>query len=234
MAVENPLVRRVLAKSTLPCLPLPPNAMRQHIHTERLVLRPLDRNDFDGFRILRTQPEAMTGTTLGRVDRGIAETHAALDFFLPPNDSKAFLYGIFLATSGELVGEGGVHSMESSVSGWPEIGYKFKKEHWGHGYATEFLRGFLTAWWSLPRRTVEVNAHQSSIEFKGREIVQEQVFANTDIENTPSQRVLAKAGFRSFLEWTEPDTQEHRLGEPITLVGFILGRPAVGSGPSGE
>lgn len=40
-----------------------------------------------------------------------------------------------------------------------------------------------------------------------------------------SQRVLEKLGFKKFLEWTEPDTQVHRLGEPIKLVGFRLPRP---------
>jgi RimJ/RimL family protein N-acetyltransferase len=72
----------------------------------------------------------MTGTSLGRPDRNIEETKAALNYFLPPYDTNTFLFGAFLLSNGELIGEGGVHSLASSSSGWPEIGYKFRKEFW--------------------------------------------------------------------------------------------------------
>ncbi|KAI0127630.1 GNAT domain-containing protein [Xylariales sp. AK1849] len=218
MAGANP----ALVRTTLPSVPLPPNSERQPIRTKRLLIRPLQQDDLKALYALRTQPEAMTGTTLGRPDRDIEETQRALDFFLPPSDIEAYLFGVFHTATAELIGEGGVHALASSMCGWPEIGNKFKKGYWGQGYATEFLRGFLESWWTLPRSNVEIKVHPSTTE--GSHLAAEHVYANTELDNLGSQKVLEKLGFARFLEWSEPDTQEHRLGEPVDLVGYKLSR----------
>ncbi|KAH9906019.1 acetyltransferase domain-containing protein [Xylariomycetidae sp. FL2044] len=221
MAFENS-PHWVPVKTTSPLRPLPPNSKREPIKTERLLIRPLVLDDLSEFHALRTQPEAMTGTRLGRPDRDIAESRSALDSFLPANEQQSFLFGVFLMSTGALIGEGGVHTLESEGCGWPEIGYKFRREHWGNGYATEFLKGFIRAWWALPRTTVELRVHPA-FKCKGGEVAQH-VYANADVQNIASHKVLEKVGFVRFSEWTEPDTQEHRLGEPVTLVGYSLAR----------
>ncbi|KAK6953716.1 hypothetical protein Daesc_006021 [Daldinia eschscholtzii] len=128
---------------------------------------------------------------------------------------------------GELIGEGGIHTLESSSCGWPEIGYRFKKEVWGQGYATEFLKALLRAWWDLPRRRTRLRVHSSSIQ-RGRDVeAVEQIHANTDLQNIGSQKVLAKLGFVLFSEYTEPDTQEHRIGESLALKGYRLALPCI-------
>ncbi|KAI2603479.1 acyl-CoA N-acyltransferase [Hypoxylon fragiforme] len=212
--------------ATFPCEPLPPNSQREPIRTERLVIRPLQENDLQALHELRSQPEAMTGTSLGRPDRDIEESRAALQGFLPPHDSDTFLFGVFLAATGELIGEGGVHNLASSPYSWPEIGYKFRKEFWGKGYATEFLQAFLAVWWALPRRrraTIEEISPEACMQ--NAVVGVEQIIANADAQNIASRMVLEKSGFVQFAEWTEPDTQEHRLGQPITLVGYRLSSP---------
>jgi hypothetical protein len=84
----------------------------------------------------------------------------------------------------------------------------------------EFLRGFLGLWWNLPRSSAEIDVHPlSNTEIEN---TKEQLFAMTTLDNVKSQKLLEKLGFNRFIEWTEPDTQIHRLGEPITLVGFSL------------
>ncbi|KAI1100563.1 acyl-CoA N-acyltransferase [Jackrogersella minutella] len=211
----------VIVETTFPCVPLPPNYKREPIRTRRLVIRPMREEDLQAYHELRSQPEAMTGTSRGRPDHDINESRLALDDFLPLRDSKKFLFGVFLASTGELIGEGNVHTLESSC-GWPEIGYKFRKEVWGQGYATEFLDAFLAAWWSLPRFHTKHRVCSSSICRMNKAEAQEQVYANADVQNIGSRRVLEKVGFIQFLEWTEPDTQEHRLGQPVTLVGYRL------------
>ncbi|KAI1081042.1 acyl-CoA N-acyltransferase [Whalleya microplaca] len=219
---------RVSVETTLPRTPLPPNSQRKPIRTKRLVIRPMQECDLQAFRSLRAQPEAMMGTKQGRPDHNTDESKSALSAFLPPNDVQSFLFGAFLASTGEFIGEGGVHTLESSICGWPEIGYKLKKEFWGQGYGTEFLNGVLGAWWSLPRSTVGLEVYPSSPTsdgVDGGEVV-EHVFANTDVGNIPSQKLLAKLGFTQFIQWTEPDTQEHRLGQPVTLIGYQLPRKA--------
>ncbi|KAI4869916.1 acyl-CoA N-acyltransferase [Hypoxylon rubiginosum] len=205
-------------ETTIPRVPLPPNSEREPIRTERLVIRPMREDDLLAYHGLRSQPEAMTGTMRGRPDRDVDESRAALRDFLSPNDEKTFLFGVFLASTDEFIGEGGVHTLESSTCGWPEIGYKFRKEFWGRGYATEFLGALLEAWWRLPRSNTRAHVASSSIP-KGGDTT-EQVTAIADVQNIGSRKVLEKLGFIRFVEWTEPDTQEHRLGEPVTLVGY--------------
>ncbi|KAI1758663.1 acyl-CoA N-acyltransferase [Hypoxylon sp. FL1150] len=211
---------RASVEATLPYLPLPSNSEREEIHTERLVIRPLREDDLPAYHVLRSQAAAMMGTMQGRPDRDINESRIALRGFLPPNDKKTFLFGVFLGFTGELIGEGGVYTMESSLCGWPEIDYKFKKEFWGRGYATEFLAAMLEAWWKLPRSATGLRVSSSSLP-EGSEAC-EQISAVTEMDNTASQRVLEKLGFVKFIEWTEPDTREHRLGQPVTLLGYQL------------
>ncbi|KAI1371180.1 acyl-CoA N-acyltransferase [Hypoxylon crocopeplum] len=209
-------------RTTFPCVPLPPNLYREPIRTERLVIRPMRDDDLQAYHALRSQPEAMTGTSLGRPDRDIDESRSAMRAFLPPSDKRRFLFGAFLASTGELIGEGGVHTLSSSSCGWPEIGYKFRKEFWGQGYATEFLRGFLQAWWALPRCHTELQVLPSSIRKPSGTEATELIYASADVHNVGSRKVLEKLGFFQFSEWTEPDTQEHRLGQPLTLAGYRL------------
>lgn len=135
-----------------------------------------------------------------------------------------------LATTGELIGEGGVHALASGDAGWPEIGYKFRREVWGRGYATEFLAALLAAWWALPRTAAEIAVAASTVAGDSADdgTVRERVYANAEVDNVGSARVLEKVGFARFAEWTEPDTQEHRLGQPVTLVGYVRARELPG------
>lgn len=238
----------VIVRTSLPILPLPTNDARPHVHTARLLVRPLQQSDLAGLHVLRSQPEAMTGTRLGRPDRDQAETQAALDLFLGRGgDSEpSYLWGAFLQSTGELIGEGGVHTLASdaaAASGWPEIGYKFRREHWGRGYATEFLGAVLGAWWRLPRRAVEIRVNRRAVALAVGDdddddgdnnvavvrprarAAAEHVYANAEPGNVGSCRVLEKLGFQRFHEWTEPDTQDHRVGEPLDLAGYLLASP---------
>ncbi|TGJ80733.1 hypothetical protein E0Z10_g8039, partial [Xylaria hypoxylon] len=152
MAEENPPL--ITVKTTLPSQPFPANAARSPIKTARLVIRPLTQDDLEALHVLRTQSEVMACTALGRIDRDLTDTQVKLDPFLAPRDAKTYNPGIYLASTGELIGLGGVFGTESEL-GWPEVGYMIKSEHWGRGYTTEFLKAFVKAWWSLPRSNVE-------------------------------------------------------------------------------
>ncbi|KAI2616954.1 acyl-CoA N-acyltransferase [Hypomontagnella submonticulosa] len=206
--------------TTLPCVPLPPNSEREPIRTERLLIRPLQEDDLQDYYVLRTQPEVMLGTKRGVPDRDIEESRTVLKAFLPGNEHKSFYFGAFLASTGEYIGEGGIHTMESFWSGWPEIGYKFKREYWGQGYTTEFMRGVLEAWWKLPRQHVKARIDSTSVEETSEGEATEQVYAKVVVDNLGSRKVLEKLGFTHFSEWIEPDTHLHRLGQPVTLVGY--------------
>jgi RimJ/RimL family protein N-acetyltransferase len=190
-------------------------------------MRPFTLDDLQGVHILRTQPEVMKYTALGRVDKDLAETEERLARFLPPNDAETYNCAICLSGTGELIGMGGVHRMSPEL-GWPEIGYIFKREYWGKGYATEFMRGFLGSWWELEREEVDVNVDPLSIELgqdaAGSNTVPELLTAIVEENNNGSLRVMEKGGFRRFKAWTEPDSRAGFEGIDAALVGFLRGK----------
>ncbi|RYP69818.1 hypothetical protein DL769_005170 [Monosporascus sp. CRB-8-3] len=223
-----PAEGRVRVKTTLPARPLPPNAERPHIRTERLVIRPFTPDDLAGLHSLRAQPEVMVYSSAGRVDRDEAETESRLKGELPPNDAANYHFVICLASTGEFLGTGGVHLGGSkNFFGWPELGYMLKREHWGRGYATEFVRAFLAAWWALPRSAVEVEVDARSLD-AGAPVaagVPEQLSALVEASNLGSKGVLGKLGFRQFAEWTQEDDRGGYAGREAHLFGFSVSKP---------
>ncbi|KAI1309593.1 acetyltransferase domain-containing protein [Xylaria venustula] len=223
MASETPTTIKV--KTTLPRRPLPPNTARRPIHTARLVIRPLTQDDLAALHTLRTQPAVMANTALGRIDQDLAETQTKLDPFLAPRDADTYNPGIYLAATGELIGLGGVFGA-GSLLGWPEVGYMIRAEHWGRGYATEFLTAFVEDWWRLPRGEVEVDVDKLSVsegegegEGEGGK-VPELLCAIVEDTNAGSLRVMEKAGFKRFKSWTVASRRPGSEGAEVTLVGF--------------
>ena len=105
------------------------------------------------------------------------------------------------------MGLGGVFKT-TSMLGWPEVGYMLKREHWGQGYGTEFLKAFAASWWSLPRSEVETDADELSVEPPvDGERVPEMLCAIVASHNPASLRVMEKAGFKKFREWKEADSR---------------------------
>ncbi len=97
-------------------------------------------------------------------------------------------FGIFLKNSdgseGELIGDGGVHKIGLTHTEWSEFGYKFRKEYWGFGYATEFVCTFMQFWWNLPRMNARIEVALCSTAFLGMPKALEIVYAWTTVNNT--------------------------------------------------
>ena len=183
-------------------LPYVEDYILEPITTDRLIIRPLLLSDIEVYRTLRSQPEAMAHSSRGRPDLDTSETLAYLQRLQPPYHNSHLYFGIFLKKSngdeGDLIGDGGVHKFVSDQTGWPEFGYKLKKEYWGCGYATEFAKAFLEFWWSLPRTDARIQIAPSSVYPRDTPRVVEQVYAWTTVDNIASKRVLQKAGFEFF------------------------------------
>lgn len=207
----------------LPCLPS--STARTNTTTSRLLLRPLAASDLDGLHALRAQPEVMAWSVSGRPDRDLDETAAVLARFLPPDDVRTFNCAICLRDTGELVGCGGVHRMNTchgeeegkgegeGIYGWPELGYMFKKEYWGCGMAKEFVRAFVEMWEALPREAVERKVDGKSVAVLGGDEpaskqARESLVAVVDPKNAASQRILEKCGFERFDVFVEMDNQD--------------------------
>ncbi|KFH46433.1 putative N-acetyltransferase-like protein [Hapsidospora chrysogenum ATCC 11550] len=208
----------VTVKTTLPRQPFEPAATRPSIRTERLLLRPLRESDLEALHELRTQPEVMIHTYRGKVDADLQETRDNLALRLPPNDRTNFDFAICLPETNRLIGIGGSFSRSGSL-GWPEIGYMLRKEAWGRGYATEFLRAFLEAWWALPREESEHKVEKSTVDEAEGEVKAERVMGLTVTAHEASQNVMRKSGLQFVKAWEEEDT--HEGGGMITLVGYV-------------
>jgi RimJ/RimL family protein N-acetyltransferase len=145
MGQETSEIEWVTIKTTLPVFPLPPNEQRKPVTTARLILRPFNDNEDDlkALHALRTDPGIMRWSVQGRVDKDLDETRQK-NFALQvhPNDTQRYNLLICLASTGEVIGNGGNGQWKGDL-GWPELGYTFLSSSWGKGYATEFLQAFL-------------------------------------------------------------------------------------------
>lgn len=211
----------VTIKTTLPKSPYPPIENRQPIKTQRLILKPVHDSQAEVMHKLRLQPEVMKWTVQGKPDVDIAATRKVMALRLPPNDKLNYDWSIFEAATGEFIGIGGSH-MRTGELGWPVIGYMLKKEAWGRGYATEFVKGYLENWWQLEREEVELKVEKSSVEGDG-EVKREMIVAVTVQDNKASQNVMMKCGFEKVKVWEEEDL--HEEGGMINLLGFVAKKP---------
>lgn len=178
-------------------LPVIEGNVPSSIISDRIILRRLVLSDLEAHHSLRGQPEAMAHSRRGKPDANLDETLAHL------KRMSDTYFGIFLknsdGTEGELIGDGGVHKFVSEKTGWPEFGYKFKKEYWGQGYATEFANAFMGFWLNLPRIDTHIVVASSSVIIcEDTSHVVELVCAWTTEDNLASQNVLKKVGFKSF------------------------------------
>ncbi|AEO70112.1 8497e7f8-9dde-4c60-b873-397edd35bb8d [Thermothielavioides terrestris] len=114
----------VRVRTTRPRSPFPPNSARQPIITPRLILRALTPEDIPALHVLRTQPEVMRWTALGRPDADLEETRRRMERSYPPNDTASFNFAICARgvdgdadAAGELIGIGGCALTKGSF-GW--------------------------------------------------------------------------------------------------------------------
>ncbi|KAF7543834.1 hypothetical protein G7Z17_g10430 [Cylindrodendrum hubeiense] len=209
----------VTIKTKLPRFPFPPNEQRQVIKSERLILRPFtnDDNDLKGLHALRAQPEVMTWSIQGRPDKDLDETRTKFALQVSPMDTERYNLAICLASTGEMIGIGGC-GMWNGELGWPVLGYMLLKESWGKGYATEFLKAFLEAWWALPHEEVEIKVDKNTVRGDG-EIKDGCITAVTLDSNNASHGVLRKSGFEKATVWEEEDLRD--ATKMVTLYGWI-------------
>lgn len=105
--------------------------------------------------------------------------------------------------------------------GWPELGYMFKREAWGQGYATEFVRAFAQAWSELERQEVEIMVDPRTVTMCEDGTAEECLIAMTEGSNVRSQGVLGKAGFEKLFTFVGiNETKNLHVGDVILLPVF--------------
>ncbi|KAF4448443.1 hypothetical protein F53441_8167 [Fusarium austroafricanum] len=192
-------------KTTLTKLPYPPLEDRPILRTERLILKPFYENAAEDLFPMRAQQEVMMWTAQGVPDKDLEETRKWASQRLPPHHETDFSYVISLLETGQVIGTGGTYRRAAEL-GWPAIGYAFRKEFWGKGYATEFLSAFMEEWWKLPRIECSIDVDSTTLNEEEREAspdraIAERCGAETIRDNLGSNRVLQKAGFRRVSTW---------------------------------
>lgn len=155
-----------------------PVAIRE-LRTPRLILRTPTPGDIDPLASLFADPDVTRYIGGGapwtradvarRIERGIALV----------GEGRPYFWTVERLDTGDTIGQGGV--VEIDFDG-PEIelGYRLGKDHWGQGFATEIARA----------------AADHALEAKDRGgLGVDRLVAVCDPDNTPSRRVLSRAGF---------------------------------------
>jgi RimJ/RimL family protein N-acetyltransferase len=175
------------------------------MRTQRLVLRRFTSSDVDNLVALDGDPRVMRFLTGGKpTPRAVIE-----DEVLPKFMGDGWWAALERSTGRFL----GWVALEPDGAGEVELGYRFRADAWGRGYATEGARALI---------------HDA---FTALDV--ERVFAQTMAVNLASRRVMEKSGLtyvRTFhLEWDDP-IEGFEQGE----VEYELHRSDYGHGRSGS
>jgi RimJ/RimL family protein N-acetyltransferase len=140
--------------------------------TERLVLRPPTLDDLPVWHAIYLDAEEVW---YGAPRSSLDENREKLTRQIAHFEQHGFgMCAVDLAASGETIGAAGLQHLEGGPE--VEVGYRFLKDRWGRGYATESARAL--------------------IDFGFDEVGLEQIVAVALETNIASRRVLEKCGLR--------------------------------------
>ena len=138
--------------------------------TERLRLRPATFDDLDTWLAISRDAEDFWW---GEPRSTLNDARANLQKHVTSQERHGFsLWPVELRRTGEVVGLTGLQYLAEGPE--IEVGYRFLRDHWGHGYATE--------------------AATAAIRFGFDELELERIVAVTMPTNQASRRVLEKCG----------------------------------------
>ena len=147
------------------------------VETDRLMLRRFTRDDLELIAELDSDPEVKRYIDNGApVDR--TELAEMLEWWLGWYDRFAG-YGFWAAidkATGDFLGWFHLRPGDGAGPLEPELGYRLRREAWGHGYATE--------------------GSKALVDKAFAELGVARVYATTMAVNTASRRVMEKAGLR--------------------------------------
>ncbi len=149
------------------------------IITERLVLRPLEMSDAPSLFKLDSDPLVMK--YLGNQPlTDISQVYTYLENIINQYTQNGIgRWAVIEKSTNELIGWSGIKLIHEETNGFKDfhdLGYRLRPEFWGKGYATESSQ----AW---------IEAAESSFNIN-------KLYASAHVENTASQNVLRKVGFK--------------------------------------
>jgi ribosomal-protein-alanine N-acetyltransferase len=161
------------------------------IETERLILRPFaPERDAEQMLEVYGDPAVMRYIPED-VYRSLAAVRATLERYAREQESRGFsFWAVVERSGGRVIGDAGFGVFEQT--GDVELGYTFKRDRWGRGYATEAARACLDA--ALAHLDVA------------------RIIAVVDEKNQRSSRVAERIGM-ALAETVELHGRPHRLFE---------------------
>ena len=170
------------------------------LSTSRLDLRPVRPDDLDHFAPMDADPEVMRYIADGR-PRTREQAAAGVDRIARTWREHGF--GIFTTTVRDTCAVAGwvglaIPAFLPEVLPAVEIGWRLRRDFWGHGYATEGARAVLR--WAFQDRDLD------------------RLISIRHVDNIASGRVMEKLGFTVERTTTVPET-----GRPVVVYELIRG-----------
>lgn len=169
---------------------------RQTISTERLLLRRWIESDIQPFIALNSDPEVMKYyPSVLSADETVAMVDRIDNHF---NKRKLGLFAVELKSTNQFIGYTGlsVPSFISFFTPCVEIGWRYQKNYWGNGYATEAARACLD---------YGFNAHGL-----------EKIVSFTSVLNARSIALMQRLGMNCITEFNHPNLPEdHPLSNHV-------------------
>ena len=168
----------------------PPPPPPPTLHTSRLTLRAPTVADLDGFAAMNSDPEVMRYIGTGGL-RTREETRAGLEHVIADWDRKGHgLFAVEATDTGAFLGWVTLAEPLFLPEVLPavEIGWRFLRARWGHGYATEAAR--------------------AALEVAFGHLKLSEVYSMTAVLNEPSQAVMRRLGLTELTRWDHPRIPE--------------------------
>ena len=158
--------------------------MSDILTTSRLGLRNWRSSDIDPFYKMNSDPEVMEyfPSLLSRKENGVMVERFK-------SHIETFGFGFFAVDrldTGEFIGFIGISTtrFRSHFTPCIEIGWRLSKDHWNNGFATEGARACLR--------------------YGFEELMMNEIFSFTPLQNGPSERVMQKIGMKKIGEFEHP------------------------------
>lgn len=152
--------------------------MKIEIETERLLLRELDYLDTDDLFEMDSDPEVHLFIENKPVQSIEEITKIIESLKVQYQENGIARWAVLDKLTNECVGWSGLKYFKQPLNNhtnFYELGYRFKKKHWGKGFATESSTAIL--------------------DYGFKNLNTERIFAITDPKNANSKKVLKKLGF---------------------------------------
>ena len=170
--------------------------MSQPIHTERLILRPIEKSDVHGLFELDSNPDVLKfiGTPTAKT---IEDSFKVIETLQAQYKELGIgRWGIIEKETNTFIGWAGLKLYTTPLNNhvnFYELGYRLIPRYWGKGYGTESAKAWLKIAFD---------------KFNASEVI-----AMTDIQHSASINILKKIGFQYIETFIYPE--EPCIGEPI-------------------